>query len=528
MYRVKRFRNASRRAAVGTALCLGLVTLSACETLLDVDLPHILTDQALESETTAETQVNSAIALFECGYSALAWVSMGHEDILEAISGLGESAAVYRDTPSTGGCDSNAVDQSHFDQVMGARSALSRENERGVYDRIQNEWSLGAAGDELSAISSIYLAAIHSHFGQYFCEIAFDGGSTLSPPDVMAMADGWVDKALGHIGVSDFRMPFGISDSATNMALALRAQIRWAKADATPTGHSSPADLAAAAAAAATVLAADPMFTAWVTREDGEQRRNKPFYVAQTVVIATMYDKIDFWQPSIRKVNPATGVQWADPIIFTGYRNLGIEPDGRTVSDAGYPLTIGATGALAAYNVGAEGIADTRVEHITGTGTGTGVFTIPQKYSSNADDIPLVGWKELRLIQAENANVTGDRAGAIAFVNMVRADPAKPGMPQVTYLDGTATFQQVRYLIHEERRRALFMEGGRYWSAKIQNTDISWFPRLEGNTVGVAQYVLQGGVRLLFPGDEYLLNRNFLNLDQRGSGCVARQAPLQG
>jgi hypothetical protein len=499
--------------------------MSACETLLDVELPHILTDQALEGDDTAATQVNSAIALFECGYSALAWVGMGHEDILEAISGLGESAAVYRDTPSTGGCDGSATDQSHFDQVMGARSALTRENEGGVYDRIQNEWSLGAPGERLSAISSIYLAAIYSHFGQYFCEVAFDGGSTMAPPDVMAIADTWVDKALGHIGSSDFTMPFGISASATNMALALRAQIRWAKADATPTGHSSPADLAAAAAAAATVLAADPTFMAWVTREDGEMRRNKPYYTAQTVVIATMYDKIDFWQPEIRKVNPATGVQWTNPIIFTGYRNLGIEADGRTVSDAGLPLQFG-SGTV--YDVGAGGVADTRVQHITGTGTGPGAFTIPQKYSSNADDLPLVGWKELRLIQAENANVTGDRAGAIAFVNMVRADPAKPGMPQVTYLDGTATFQQVRYLIHEERRRALFMEGGRYWSVKIQNTDISWFPRLEGNTVGTAQYILQGGVRLLFPGDEYLLNRNFLNLDQRGTGCVTRQAPIEG
>ena len=101
-------------------------------------------------------------------------------------------------------------------------------------------------------------------------------------------------------------------------------------------------------------------------------------------------------------------------------------------------------------------------------------------------------------------------------------------MPAVTYLDATATFQEVRYLIHEERRRAFFLEGARYWSTKIQNTDISWFPRLEGNTPSIAQYILQGGVRLLFPGDEYSLNPNFLNLDQRGTGCVARQAPLEG
>ena len=525
MRKVIQLRNRSTRAAFGLMLGLAIGALSACDDLLDVDLPHLLTDDALEGEGTAETQVNSAIALYECGHSAFGWVALGHEDVLEAIAGLGATAAVYRDTPSTGGCDGSSTDQSHFDQIMGARAMLSRADERGVYDRIQNEWALGAAGERLSAISAVYLAASYSHFGQFFCEMTFDGGSLVTPPEAMNMAETWAGTALVHIGATDFAMPFGIANSATNMAIALRAQIRWAKGDATATGHSSPADLAAAAQDAATVLAADPTFTAWVTREDGEQRRNKIYYTAQTIIISSMYDKIDFWQPNIRRPNPVTGVPWAEPIIFTGYRNLGIEADGRAVNDAGYPLTIG-TGT--AWDVGAGGVADTRVQHISGPGTGAGVFVIPQKYTSTGDDIPMVGWKELRLIQAENENVLGNRLDAIAFVNMVRADPATPGLPAVTYLDATATFQEVRYLIHEERRRAFFLEGARYWSTKIQNTDISWFPRLEGNTPSIAQYILQGGVRLLFPGDEYSLNPNFLNLDQRGTGCVARQAPLEG
>ena len=196
-------------------------------------------------------------------------------------------------------------------------------------------------------------------------------------------------------------------------------------------------------------------------------------------------------------------------------------PDGRTVSDAGDPITLATAGA----------VADTRVRTIQGPGTGPGVFTIPQKYENDNDDMAIVSWKELRLIQAENANVSGDRAGAIAFVNMVRAGtgfPVAGALPQVTYIGAGATFQQVRYAIHEERRRVLFLEGGRYLATMIQNTDISWFPRMEGNTPGNASYILQGGVRLLYPQDEYSLNANFLNVDQRGEGCVARQAPIVG
>ena len=73
-----------------------------------------------------------------------------------------------------------------------------------------------------------------------------------------------------------------------------------------------------------------------------------------------------------------------------------------------------------------------------------------------------------------------------------------------------------------------FLEGARYWSTKIQNTDISWFPRMQGNTPSNASYILQGGVRLLFGEDEYTLNRNFLSLADRGTGCVLRQQPIVG
>ena len=90
---------------------------------------------------------------------------------------------------------------------------LSRADERGVYDRIQNEWALGAAGERLSAISAVYLAASYSHFGQFFCEMTFDGGSLVTPPEAMNLAETWAGTALVHVGATDFALPVGLGAS---------------------------------------------------------------------------------------------------------------------------------------------------------------------------------------------------------------------------------------------------------------------------------------------------------------------------
>ena len=74
------------------------------------------------------------------------------------------------------------------------------------------------------------------------------------------------------------------------------------------------------------------------------------------------------------------------------------------------------------------------------------------------------------------------------------------GLPRVTYVDpGNA--EQVRYMIIEERRRSFFGEARRYWATKIPNTDILWFPRTKGLTPAQG-YDLNGGVRMVMPGDE--------------------------
>jgi hypothetical protein len=513
-------------------------SMVACDNVLDVELPHILSDDAVDSPGTAELQVNSAIGLFECGYSSMAWTALGHEDVQESIAGVAQTAHSYLQIAPTGNCDASSQGTAWFDQIMGARTMLTRAPSRlvpsatgnglGVYDRMQDEWQLGASEERLSSIAAIYVAASLTVLGEFFCEVAFDGSELLTPPEVLAVAEAWItDRALVHIANSGgFAMPHGIATSAQNMARALRARIRWANGD-----------LAGAVADAASIPQG---FTAWVTRDAGDTRRNKIYHASFEIGYSGMNGVVDWWNPAARRPNPVTGVSWPNPIPFTGYLFLGIMPDGRTLEAGNIPVrwaqevrTLGNPPTP----LGNGALADTRV--LTTMKAMLSPKTpgeAPARYASNDDDIPLVTWEEMRLIQADYEHSLGNYNNAIDFVNVLRTARGLPlvsGAYRSSLTDGTADADDVRYLLLEERRREFYAEGGRYWSTKIKNTDVLWFPRGEGSAPFAAR-PLQGGVRMALPNSVYQLNPHFValgGLSARGVGCAGlpgSQAPVIG
>jgi hypothetical protein len=540
-----RVLGASRRRGVARAAVLGVLLLAAgaCDDLLDVELKHLLTEGAIEGQGTAELQVTSAIGLFECGSSAFGWVALGHEDVLQSIAGVANTAHVWRDVPVTGTCDTASGTQNWFDQFMGARTLISTDPAKlapsgkgylerdgapaeGVYDKLTDgRYQLGAAGERLAAIAAIYMAATLKHFGEFYCEGAIDGSNPVTPAEFLAMAEAWVGRAQGHItAFGDFALPNAAASSANLAALALRAQIRWANGN-----------LAGADADAAAVLAAAPTFTFWVTRESGEQRRNKTFHAATESRFSGMLGKIDWWNPAQRAPNPATGQLWTNPIPFTGYIFLGIGSEGQTFE----PGTIGTTNqaltwaeeqrAAGAPVPRANGaVSDTRTPHAYGNVQGPGQHENPTYYSNDSADEPIVSWRELTLIRAEYAWSQGQYATAIGFINTLRTFHSLPEISGAylasLLIDGVA----VRSVILEERRRELYSQGGRYWSTKIQNVDLLWFPRRQGQTPGQG-YVMQGGVRLAWATDEYSLNPAFAALGDitavRGTFCDPTERP---
>ena len=118
-------RSWGRRGVQALILGVSLGALTACDDLLEVELPHLLTDAAIEGSGTAELQVMSAVALFECGYTAFGLMALGGEDAMESIAGVYGSGHVYDHTPDTGSCDGSSTSDSWFDQIMGARAMIS-------------------------------------------------------------------------------------------------------------------------------------------------------------------------------------------------------------------------------------------------------------------------------------------------------------------------------------------------------------------------------------------------------------------
>jgi hypothetical protein len=537
-------RGAARLITIG----LSVGALGACDKLLEVELPHILTDEAISSISSAQIQVNSAQALFECGTSAFAWVALGHEDVFESVAGVAGGAHVFGATPGTGTCDTSQQNGSTFDQFMGARQLISTDpaklgnsggasEVKGIYDRlIDDGWmaQLGTGGERLAAIASIYMAESLGHFGQFYCEGAFDQGRFMTGPEILAVAQEWVtNRALVHItNIGDFAMPNGASTSAQRMALGLRAQLRLAAGD-----------LAGANADAVTVVTAAPTFAAYATREAGAQRRNKVYDAGTSAAFSGMLGINTYWNGPTRNPNPATGTTWPTTIPFTGYIFLGVMPDGRTLETNNTPVRWAQeqrspAPAEAPVSLGNGAVNDTRVVHIYKAIQGPSKREVVNEFTAVDTDIPLVTYRELQLIRARFENeVTNTVAGRTAAINIINAlRPAAVPDIQTTMLTaltngvddagfaGATDQEEMRLVILEEARRELYGgESGRWWQWKIQNTDLMWFPRFQGFTSS-GIYRLQGGVRIAFPNDEYDRNPAFVAAGgraARGSGCTA-------
>ena len=481
-----------RRALVAVALGCSLGVLSGCDDLLDVTLPAKLTDEAVNDPNSAETLRNSIITEFEWSLNYLLWFNHGREDGGEIILG------------------SPGIDRGGFDWPAGAANDewfpslhTSRRFAVDIHDKLMNDENWGIAnvplGNQYRAQSSIYQGAAVGYLGGMLCEISIAGGTLHTPEETMTMAEGLISRGLSEIGSAggDFAMPFGIASSAEAMAYGLRAQIRFRKGDM--------------AGAVSDAQQVPKEFIAWVTRDAGPFRRNKAYYDGTFIRYARLNGVNDWWEGD---PNPVNGVPWPAVIPFTGFRNLGILPDGRAVREDGIPIRTDGQ-----YRTPVEDIAvpDTRVQFVEGIIQGDANQTfINARYDSEDSDYPLVNWKEMWLIRAEGLG----GQGAIDLVNELRAFD---NLPLVTYADpGNA--QQIRYMIVEERRRTLYVEGQFYFT-KLRNLDLLWFPRAQG-IVPARGLLYGGGVRMHMPNDEFTLNEN-LTLDDRATGCAVNERPVR-
>jgi hypothetical protein len=485
-----RARSWGRRARVAVLLGVSIGSLSACENLLEVNLPAQLGVAALEDPAGADTQLNSVITHFENSYSQFMWDAFGREDGGEIFSNIGGADFFeYFSAPTT------RPDPDWF-----SRFSVGRLFATGFHKLLTDDWTAAEVPDRSKylAIATVYEAAMLGIMGQFMCEVSIDSGPKMTPAQVYALAQTKLDLALSEIATAgDFPMPLGVASSATTMVHGLRAQVRWMAGDN--------------AGAIADANKVPNGFTAWVTREANPARRNKAWWDGTNVQAAGLFDINTWWAGP----NPITGSPWPSPIPFTGYIALGILPDGRAVRADGLPIRTAEASGTHRTAVEDTAVPDTRVRTMAGMIQGVGAGYVNHRFDDGGSDMPLVDWKEMILIRAELAG----GQDAIDLVNVLRTDA---GLPLVTYADPSDA-TEIKYMIIEERRRALFLGGGRYFAMKLRNPDILWFPRglgvtrWAGNTIG-------GGVRWNMPDDEYILNEN-LTMDDRSTGCDSSVAP---
>ena len=470
-------------------LGLFLGVLGGCNDILAVDLPSELTDEALNDPAGAATQLNSAILSFESASNEFTWTLHGREDGGEIVIGGGPiGGQIFKYQP---------------DQMPVNSYSMALRFASNLHDKLQKDWTVQQVPlrSRYLAMSSIYAGAAVGMMGSSLCEISINVGPLMTPAQTLTMAEASLTTALTEIDATggDFAMPFGISASAKTLAYGLRAQVRWMAGN--KSGALSDAEKV-------------PLgFVAYITRETRTGRRNTAWEAGNGGRFARLYDVIDWWKGS---ANPVTGKAWPAVLPFTGYVNLGILPDGRAVREDGLPIR---TAGLYRGADESTAVADTRVKTVLTTVSGISQQGhVNARYTGPDAFIPWINWKEMFLIRAE---IEGGQK-AIDLVNQIRTADK---LPLVTYASaGNAT--QVRYMIIEERRRALFLEG-RYYLTKIQNLDVLWFPRSQGNNPGGGGggAFFGGVIRHVMPQAEFLQNPN-LKLTDQATGCDANQKPV--
>lgn len=411
------------RASFGKLALVPMVvlTLGACDELLEVDLPGAVTSEALNNPALAETLVLGVVGDFECGLSDYIWYpGMWYELFLNtsggrpsALSGLrSQLIEVYADPCASGTGPIWTTMQVPHQQAVRAIELLNSEDFSGVEDR-----------NSLLATAHLYQAYSVEHLAEQFCEITLQGGPRMSREDGFTRAE--------EIFTETISMAAGEPDILAAAYIG-RARARLNLGDY------------AGVVADASHSAISEGFELVATYDTSPTRRNNQIaegnHLNDGIMPASTYGcPSDAFNPCPHGVGLLT-----------------FASDGSTVADSGDPL-IG------------DGFADPRVPvTIRGAGDldqrGTMEYRLQWKYPSEGTPIPFSTWREAQTMIAEAQAKLGNGQGATDAINLLRTNNA--GLPQE--IDGsgwplpllTSTdLTTITETALEERRRELWMHG---------------------------------------------------------------------
>jgi len=187
------------RVFVG-ALLLPLFVATACDSLLEVELPGTVPAESLDNPALARTMVNSALGRFECAYTSYVITSgvMANE-FINASTWLNLNTWGWKGLELhsiAGGCPTgrDATDIGAYTPLQQARYLAedgARRIESFSAEEVPNKSEMLAQLNAYAGFATVLL-------GEGFCEMAFDLGPLTPKPEIFARAEERFSSAITH------------------------------------------------------------------------------------------------------------------------------------------------------------------------------------------------------------------------------------------------------------------------------------------------------------------------------------------
>lgn len=199
-----------------------ILTVAACDSLLEVELPGQVEEGQLDDPSLATTMVVSAVGEFECAFSSyVATTAVLTEEFIVSTFFLNANIWGWRGDVeirgTAGSCPNgrSASGLGYYTPLQTARFLADdgAERIRGFADADVPE-----RAEKLAELSA-YAGYAYTLLGEGFCEMAIDNGPLLTPSEVLQIAEERFSQAIQfaqEAGSQEFR----------NMALVGRARVR--------------------------------------------------------------------------------------------------------------------------------------------------------------------------------------------------------------------------------------------------------------------------------------------------------------
>jgi hypothetical protein len=210
-------RRASR-TVVAIASLSALNAVTACDGLLDAELPGSVTVETLDNPALAPTLVVSAVSAFECAFSnyvnetSLLTHELHHSSGFLAVRTWSQRRIVPTSGDLTGSC-SGTYGFGSFRTLHTARYLAE-----DTYARIQ-AWEGVANRELLLATAAAYEGYSLALLGEGYCEMTINGGPLMSPSEVLEVSEARFTTAIEHATAAG-------DQDILNMARVGRARVR--------------------------------------------------------------------------------------------------------------------------------------------------------------------------------------------------------------------------------------------------------------------------------------------------------------